>query len=100
LDASSDKKMQMQDVIKIRRGAKATVTNALVKGTGTVEDLVDCTDGKGDAAAGTVVELTNSLTTPITGKDKKPGVNAATIDIKAGNTGCPTDIFAWTGYKF
>ena len=100
LDASSDKKMQMQDVIKIRRGAKATVINALVKGTGTVADLVDCTDGKGDAAAGTVVELTNSLTTPIIGKDKKPGANATTIDIKAGNTGCPTDIFAWTGYKF
>ena len=100
LDASSDVKMQMQDVIKIRRGAKTTVTNALVKGVGTAMDLVDCTDGKGDAAAGTVINLTNSLTSPITGKDIKPGANAATIDIKTGNTGCPTDVFAWTGYKF
>lgn len=100
LDASSDVKMQMQDVIKIRRGAKTTVTNALVKGVGTAMDLVDCTDGKGDAAAGTVINLTNSLTSPITGKDIKPGANAPTIDIKTGNTGCPTDVFAWTGYKF
>ena len=33
----------MQDVIKVRRLSKATITNALVKGTGAAADLVDCT---------------------------------------------------------
>ena len=31
---TADNVDRMQDVIKIRRGAKATITNALVKGTG------------------------------------------------------------------
>jgi hypothetical protein len=38
---------QMMDLIKIRREAKAVITNALVKGTGTVVDLVDFSDSKG-----------------------------------------------------
>jgi len=59
---AADKSKRMQDVIKIRRGAKATVVNALVKGTGTVEDLVDITDSKGGADLGTTISLTNALT--------------------------------------
>src|SRR5690606_24886791 len=45
----------MQDVFKIRRGAKAVITNAYVKfGAGTtVVDLVDLKDSKGDANDGT-----------------------------------------------
>lgn len=88
----------MQDVIKIRRGAKATITNALAKGSGAVQDFVDCTDSKGDAAAGTAINITRSLSNPITGTEKKPGANNATINVAAGNTGCPSNIFAWTGY--
>ena len=38
---TADNVDRMQDVIKIRRGAKATITNALVKGTGGAIDLVD-----------------------------------------------------------
>lgn len=94
------KKKSMQDVIKIRRGASAVVANALVKGTGTVEDLVDCTDKKGDAAASTNISITNALSNPITGKLEKPGANHAVINIVAGNTGCAVDNFAWTGYNF
>jgi hypothetical protein len=88
----------MQDVIKIRRGAAADIANALVKGTGTVLDLVDCTDGAGDADAATTISLTNRLSTPIKEKETKPGVNNATIIIEDNNTGCPTSIFSWTGY--
>lgn len=99
-DAATFKAESMHDVIKIRRGAKANIINAVVKGVGTVQDLVDCTDKKGDAAEGTVVSLTSELSTPITGKESKPGQNNATIKIEKGNTGCPTSIFAWTGYKF
>lgn len=87
----------MHDVIKVRRGAKATIENALVKGQGQVKDLVDLTDGKGAAQESTTISLTNSLTTPFSGKEVNGTGN---VTIKAGNTGCPTNIFAWTGYKF
>lgn len=90
----------MQDVIKIRRGAKVNITNALVKGIGAAQDLVDCTDSKGDAAAGTVISLTNSLTNAFTGSASKPGANAAAITVGGSNTGCATSLFAWTGYQF
>ena len=86
----------MQDVFKIRRGAKATITNALVKGTGTAIDIVDLNDGKGAGDATSVINITNKLTN-ITGKQLN-GTGAVTFSDH--NTGCPTDIFAWTGYKF
>lgn len=95
---NTSKETQMQDAIKIRRGAKATVTNALIKGTGSVGDLVDLTDGKGGASEGTTISITNSLTTA-PARLKNPE-NAAGVSVVTGNTGCSTDIFAWTGYKF
>ncbi|HBG57330.1 hypothetical protein [Proteiniphilum sp. UBA1028] len=95
---AADKPKRMQDVIKIRRGAKATVVNALVKGTGTVEDLVDLMDSKGGAAAGTTISITNSL---INAPQRLTSpVAAAGVTIETGNTGCPVNIFNWTGYKF
>lgn len=88
----------MQDIIKIRRGAKVNVSNSLVKGSGAAQDLVDCTDSKGDAAAGTVIALTNSLTNTFTGSASKAGVNKASITVGGANTGCSSSLFAWTGY--
>jgi hypothetical protein len=95
--SDGDKPKRMQDVIKIRRGAKATVINALVKGSGTVEDLADFTDSKGAAAAGTAISITNSLENAP--QRLKNPVDASGISIEAGNTGCPANIFAWTGYN-
>lgn len=92
---------KMQDVIKIRRGAKATITNALVKGTGTVIDIIDFTDGKGKGLEGSSVSLTNSLSDKqILGKKINPAEGFDKAKIVEGNTGCPTSIFEWTGYKF
>lgn len=91
-------KKSMQDVLKIRRGAKATITNALVKGTGTVQGIADV-DG---ANAATSISLTNFLTNPITGLNvnfKSGSYPNVKVDA-TGNTGCPTNIFARTGYKF
>ena len=51
----------MQDVIKIRRGAKATINNALVKGIGTAIDVVDFTDGKGAGHTESIINITNTL---------------------------------------
>jgi hypothetical protein len=88
----------MQDAIKVRRLAKATIINALVIGSGEIEDLVDLTDNADDADAGTVVNVTKGATN--VGRDTNPGNPAgATVNIADGNAGCPTDIFGWTGYS-
>ena len=87
----------MQDAIKVRRGAKATIENALVLGPGVIEELVDLQDGKGTAADGTTVNVTKSATN--VEKDTNASNPAgATVNIAAGNSGCPTDGFGWTGY--
>ena len=86
----------MHDVIKVRRGAKATIENALVKGQGQAKDLVDLTDKKGDGQESTTISITNSLSTKINGKEVN---GTGKVTIKAGNTGCPTNIFGWTGYQ-
>ncbi|WP_294079335.1 hypothetical protein [Proteiniphilum sp. UBA5384] len=89
------KKKTMQDVILIRRGAKATIENALVKGTGTTQDVIDLNG----ANAATAISLTNQLTS-VTDKLINPEAGLANVKIEDGNAGCPTDIFSWTGYQF
>lgn len=91
---------KMQDVIKIRRGAKVTISNALVKGSGTAIDLIDFSDGKGTGDNSSVISLTNTLTNNILGKEINPTAGFPNAQIKSGNTGCPTNIFAWTKYNF
>lgn len=105
LAASSDTDVanvsnKMQDIVKIRRGAKAGISNALVKGTGTVIDLVDCSDGKGTANTACTVSLSSTLVNPILGKQINPATGFDGVRIDKGNTGCATDIFSWTKYKF
>jgi len=95
LAASTTEGCYMHDVIKVRRGAKATIENALVKGQGQAKDLVDLTDGKGAAQESTTISITNSLTTKISGKEVNGTGN---VTVKAGNSGCPANIFSWTGY--
>ena len=88
----------MQDAIKVRRGAKATISNALVIGSGVITELVDLSDGKGTGDAASVINVIKGATN--VGSDTNSGNPAgATISITNGNTGgCPTDIFGWTGY--
>ena len=86
---------EMQDAIKIRRGATATVKNALVKGNGKVTDLIDFTDKKGAGQAGDEFSVTNQLAHGVTDKE----VNGSTeVTVTNGNTGCTAD-FTWTGYQ-
>jgi hypothetical protein len=100
LDHNNDKTTQMQDVIKVRRGAKATIVNALVKGTGATGDLIDLTDKKGDGDTSSSISLTNSLTNPNAGKEINAKAETPNVKIEAGNTGCSKTIFAWTKYAF
>lgn len=96
LTASTDEGFYMHDVIKVRRGAKATIENALIKGNGQVKDLIDVNDGKGAGEA--IISFKNALTTPITG-DEINGTTA-TVTESDNNTGCATSIFNWVGYEF
>lgn len=86
---------EMQDAIKIRRGATATVKNALVKGTGKVTDLIDFTDKKGTGQAGDAFSVTSELTTALSGEEVNGDGN---VSVTAGNKGCTSD-FTWTGYQ-
>lgn len=87
----------MHDVIKVRRGAKATIENALVIGQGQAKDLIDMNDSKGNGDPETTISITNKLTTAINGEE----VNGTAIVTKAeANTGCSNDIFNWIGYEF
>ncbi len=89
----------MHDAIKLRRGAKATMSNVLVKGAGYVNDLIDLTDGKGEAAAGSVINVTNSMTNqPLDNEVKKEDGISYNVTVAAGNTGCDASLFGWTGY--
>lgn len=92
---------KMQDVMKIRRGAKINVVNALLKGTGTVVDLIDFTDGKGNGRDASTISLTNSLSADqILGKQVNSATGFDGVKIETDNTGCDTSIFAWTKYVF
>ena len=89
----------MQDAIKIRRGAAAHITNAFVTGSGAIENLIDLTDSKGDAAASTEISVTNSATNVTSAEINQNGTYEG-VGIVEGNAGCPTTGFGWTGYSF
>lgn len=88
----------MDDVIKIRRGAKAAITNALVKGSGPYKDFFDGKDSAGDGDSATSASITKSITGNMSGVE----INGSfpNVKIEAGNAGCSTALFAWTKYAF
>ncbi len=88
----------MTDGIKIRRHATATITNALMIG-GTASDLIDLTDSKGGAEAGTSISLTIDGVSYESHEINADGTYA-NVSIANGNTGADETEFAWTGYTF
>ncbi|MGB4654643.1 MAG: hypothetical protein WBH98_04335 [Bacteroidales bacterium] len=97
---STGANVYMHDAIKVRRGAKAEIINALVKGNGIVKDLIDLKDRKGNAHEGTKINVTNSLENPLTGELINIEGENSNIIIEAGNTGANTSVFSWTGFRF
>lgn len=87
----------MHAAFKIRRGATATITNALIIGQGQLKDIVDMTDSKGDGNKNTNISYTSTLSTPISGKALK---GDATVKPESGLKGADKGAFGWTGYKF
>ena len=92
---TTDNVDRMQDVIKIRRGAKATITNALVKGSGGTIDLIDMSDSKGAGNAASSVSITHTLSF----KNKLNGI-LNTFTEPTTNTGADVSLFTWSGYNF
>ncbi|WP_167616203.1 hypothetical protein [Maribellus sediminis] len=88
----------MEDGIKIRRGATATVTNALMIG-GQAKNLIDMTDSKGDATTASAVSLTVDGATSTSG-DIKTNETYNNVKIESGNTGADAAAFSWTGFSF
>ncbi|MGQ8337749.1 hypothetical protein ACUNWD_14465 [Sunxiuqinia sp. A32] len=88
----------MEDGIKVRRGANATIINALIIG-GEAKDIIDVTDSKGDATTTTAISLTVDGTT-FTSNEIHNNETYSNVVIEAGNTGASTSEFSWTGYSF
>ncbi|MFZ4262336.1 hypothetical protein ACFRAE_09845 [Sphingobacterium sp. HJSM2_6] len=99
----------MVDAIKIRRGAKATITNAFVKfgpktvivdnNNQVVVDLIDFTDDISSAAAGTTITYAFDPANKLDqAKIKDAGLGGVTKNdaLKGANTA----VFGWTGYTF
>ncbi len=95
--------IELNDAIKVRRGATANITNALVvdqsTGTNGFSDFVDLADGRGNGNASSSVNVS--------------GVGVDIADIQLGdapatsvvvpttqNTGADTNVFGWTNYNF
>lgn len=90
----------MQDVIKIRRGAKATITNLKISigANSLFDDIIDFTDGAGKGNAASSITYTFNPE----GKfdDSKVKAEGATLTKNDTQTGANTSVFSWTDYTF
>lgn len=99
--------VDMADMIKVRRGSSATITNAMIAlglnedgdGAGTFSDVVDLNDSKGSAAATTSVTYwyNDHVATYEDALDNNAGENNATITTDASATGADGSVFTWAG---
>lgn len=90
----------MQDVVKIRRGATATITNLKIEfdATSLLGDIIDFTDGAGKGNAASKITYTfNPASLFDVAKVKGEG---ATITKNDTQTGASTSVFAWTKFTF
>lgn len=89
----------MNDAIKVRRGATATIVNAYVKSLGIIQDGVDLTDSS-TAPANSATNISVKFDVVSLGSAIKLGTTTATVTENAANTGATTSAFAWTAYSF
>ncbi|NGM62955.1 hypothetical protein G5B30_13670 [Sphingobacterium sp. SGG-5] len=90
----------MVDIVKIRRGATANITNLLIDigTTSLFSDIIDFTDDAGKGNAASKIEYTFNPETLYS--DAKVKAEGATITKNDAQTGATTSAFAWTGYSF
>lgn len=102
--------IEFADMIKIRRGSNATITNALVAlvgGDATASDFVDLTDKRGYASNDINITVTGAnidiadIKLNATEEGADIPANTGTVTATAGATGgADTSVFAWTGFEF
>ncbi|RCS26301.1 hypothetical protein DUT90_11050 [Polaribacter sp. WD7] len=96
--------VEMSDGIKVRRDARATITNAyLALGTGAIfGDVVDLQDSKTDADDATSVTGVANTANALDITDvKNTTTGGATINLTSGTSGgADASVFSWTGYSF
>ncbi|SHF46953.1 hypothetical protein SAMN05444274_105341 [Mariniphaga anaerophila] len=92
----------MHDAIKVRRGATATITNCVVIADGgTIKDLIDLSDGKGDATEETSINVTYYVTNPLAGKEinKGEGTTYSSVQVTEATSmptgGADVSAFGW-----
>ncbi|WP_062061624.1 hypothetical protein [Aquimarina longa] len=94
------KTTEMSDMIKIRRGSKATITNAVIalgtKNKSRADDFIDLEDKKGNANAAVAITV-RGINIDETDIKNAPG---ATITIDATTTGADLSKFAFSNYDF
>ncbi len=98
---------QMHDAIKIRRGAKATITNALVLAgtTAIIKDLVDLYDKLGAANTGTDINVTytnssSHSTNSIKDYSNVTQTSLSGITTGGSNAGATASAFSWIGSDY
>ena len=94
----NDSDYEMAYGMKIRRGATATISNALMVG-GQANYLIDLTDKKGNANIASSISLTVQDVTNNSGEINPSGIYSS-IGLVSGNTGATVSAFDWTGYSF
>ncbi|WP_068471727.1 hypothetical protein [Saccharicrinis aurantiacus] len=94
----------LRELVKIRRGAKATLQNILLK-NGDCDVLIDFQDGRGDGLASSSITYTVEDVTfddDTYGEDgvRMPVEGDATVTESDSNAGCPNpqELFEWTGF--
>ena len=100
--------VEFADLVKVRRGSKATITNMLVSDVSTASDFVDFTDRKGQATDDTTVSGNGTGAVVITDvktesdfDDPADGIQEdemtdATFTVSANATGVAASVFSWT----
>nr|WP_321450844.1 hypothetical protein [uncultured Carboxylicivirga sp.] len=101
---SEDGNKGLRELIKIRRGATATLENILLK-NGDCDVLIDFQDSKHDGETSSVINYTVENVTWDEDKYGETGVRMpeagdATVNKTEANTGCPNpeELFGWTGF--
>ncbi len=91
----------MVDILKIRRGATATITNLSIKmaSTALFGDIIDLVDSKGNGNKATNITYTFDPSASYNAS-KIINPDGATITKNDTQTGANTNVFAWTGYTF
>lgn len=95
--------ISLADMVKIRRGSSATITNLYLGkalSTPVAGDTIDLNDGKGSAASTTSISGTVNVTNGVSITDNN-NPSGATITLTAGTTpSVNTSLFSWAGISF